>query len=433
MNNNLILISVFLLAGLTSCGQSPRPLAEAVPSSAPGSSPASVSFPASAPPTATASKIVPAAERLELYLPLLASKRVAVFANNTSMVAETHLVDTLLSRGIHVQKIFAPEHGFRGTADAGEKVASSKDSRTGVPIVSLYGKKRRPSAEDLADVDVILFDIQDVGTRFFTYISSLEDLAISAILYNTPLIVLDRPNPNGFYVDGPVLKPRFRSFLGMQEVPVVYGMTMGEYAKMLVGEGWIKIPGTDKQAAALQLTVIPCDHYTHDSLYELPEKPSPNLPDMASVYLYPSTCFFEGTALSEGRGTDRAFQVFGHPSLPDSLYSFTPRSREGAKNPKLLNQLCYGWDLGGPPREVLEKIDGRLRLKWLIEAYRLFPQQDRFFINEGRTFNTLAGTDELIRQIRAGLTEDEIRESWQPGLEKFKEIRKKYLLYKDFE
>ncbi len=414
----MILISVFLLTWLTGCGQS---------------QPAAPSEAALKSPPETISKIVPAAEQLDLFLPLLASKRVAVFANNTSMVGDIHLVDTLLARGITVQKIFAPEHGFRGTADAGEKVTNSRDPQTGVPIVSLYGTKRKPSAQDLADVDLILFDIQDVGVRFFTYISSLEDLAAAAILHNKPLIVLDRPNPNGFYVDGPVLKSRFRSFLGMQQVPVVYGMTIGEYAKMLVGEDWIKMPGTGKQAADLQLTVIPCANYTHSSLYELPAKPSPNLPDMASVYLYPSTCFFEGTALSEGRGTDRAFQVFGHPSLPDSLYSFTPRSREGAKNPKLLNQLCYGWNLGGKPGEVLEKINGRLRLNWLITAYQLFPQKNQFFINEGRTFNTLAGTDELIRQIRNGLSEEEIRESWQPGLEKFKEIRKKYLLYKDFE
>ncbi len=426
MNNNVILIWVLLLTCLTGCGQSPAP-----PIADVSALQASASDLLSAP--SKASKIIPAAERMEQYLPLLTSKRVAVFANNTSLVGDTHLVDTLLASGIRVQKIFAPEHGFRGTADAGEKVASSKDPRTGVPIVSLYGAKRKPSAEDLADVDIILFDIQDVGVRFFTYISSLEDLAIAAIQHNTPLVVLDRPNPNGFYIDGPVLKPRFRSFLGMQEVPVVYGMTIGEYAGMLVGEDWIKLPGTGKRAADLQLTVIPCGNYTHNSLYELPEKPSPNLPDMASIYLYPSTCFFEGTALSEGRGTDRAFQVFGHPSLPDSLYSFTPRSREGAKNPKLLNRLCYGWDLGGSPSQVLEKVDGRLRLQWVIEAYRLFPQKDQFFINSGRTFNTLAGTDELLTQIRNGLTEDEIRESWQPGLEKFKEIRKKYLLYKDFE
>lgn len=418
MNNNLFLLSVLLLSSLTGCGQPPpaQPVEAASPTA-----------------PQTISKIIPAAEQPDLFLPLLANKRVAVFANNTSMVGDTHLVDTLLALGVKVQKIFAPEHGFRGNADAGEKVVDSKDPRTGVPIVSLYGKKRKPGAEDLADVDLILFDIQDVGVRFFTYISSLEDLASAAILHNKPLVVLDRPNPNGFYVDGPVLKPRFRSFLGMQEVPVVYGMTIGEYAKMLAGEDWIKLPGTGKRAADLQLTVIPCGNYTHSSLYELPVKPSPNLPDMASIYLYPSTCFFEGTALSEGRGTDRAFQVFGHPSLPDTLYSFTPRSREGAKNPKLLNQLCYGWDLGGGPREVLERVGGQIRLKWLIEAYRLFPRKDQFFINKGSTFNTLAGTEELMLQIRNGLTEEEIRESWQPGLEKFKEIRKKYLLYKDFE
>jgi uncharacterized protein YbbC (DUF1343 family) len=411
MNKTLILLCAFALTFFTGCSQQTAVQHSVIETS----------------------KIIPAAERFDLYLPLLKDKRVAVFANNTSMVGNTHLVDTLSKKGVNIKKIFAPEHGFRGTADAGEKVSNTTDPKTGIPIISLYGKKRRPSKEDLEDVDIIVFDIQDVGVRFFTYISSLEDLAGAAILNNKPLLVLDRPNPNGFYVDGPVLNPKFRSFLGMQQIPVVYGMTIGEYAKMLLGEKWIDSSIRNKQTDSFRLTVIPVGNYTHASKYELPIKPSPNLPDMVSVYLYPSTCFFEGTALNEGRGTNRPFQVFGHPSLPDSLYSYTPRSIQGAKNPKLLNQLSYGWDLGGTPAQALQRIDGRLQLQWLTEAYRLFPVKDSFFINNGRTFNALAGNDELIKQISNGLPEDEIRISWQPALENFKKIRSKYLLYKDFE
>jgi uncharacterized protein YbbC (DUF1343 family) len=379
------------------------------------------------------SKIIPAAERLDEYLPLLKNKRVAVFANNTSMVQDVHLVDTLSRSGVEIKKIFAPEHGFRGTADAGEKVSNSKDPATGIPVISLYGKKRKPNAEDLADVDVIIFDIQDVGARFFTYISSLEDLCEAAIEFNKPLLILDRPNPNGDYVDGPVRKDGYRSFLGMQKVPVVYGMTIGEYAMMLKGEKWIDSTIRKRSRNDLNLTVIPCANYTHSSKYILPVKPSPNLPDMASVYLYPSTCFFEGTVLSEGRGTDRPFQMFGHPKLPDSLKSFTPTSREGAKNPKLLNQLCYGWDLGGSNEEVRKEVNGQIQLKWLKSAYKLFPGKDTFFLNNGRNFDRLAGNDTLRRQIISGMSDDAIKKSWKPELDKFKKIRKKYLLYKDFQ
>lgn len=379
------------------------------------------------------SKTVPAAERIDAYLPLLKNKRVAVFANNTSMVKQVHLVDTLSRLGINIKKIFAPEHGFRGTADAGEHVGNTKDPATGINVISLYGKKRKPSAEDLADVDVIVFDIQDVGVRFFTYISSLEDLAEAAIEHNKPLVILDRPNPNGFYVDGPVRRDGFKSFLGMQKVPVVYGMTIGEYAKMLKGERWIDSTIRKKFPNELNLTVVPCANYTHSTRYELPVRPSPNLPDMASVYLYPSTCFFEGTVLSEGRGTDRPFQMFGHPALPDSLKSFTPRPRPGAMNTKLLNQLCYGWDLGGTNEQVLNEVDGKMQMKWIKTAYQLFPGKDTFFLNKGRNFDRLAGNDVLRKQVISNLSDDEIRKSWKPELDKFKKIRKKYLLYKDFE
>lgn len=379
------------------------------------------------------SKTVPAAERINIYLPLLKNKRVAVFANNTSMVGQVHLVDTLSRLGINIKKIFAPEHGFRGTADAGEKVGNSQDPATGINVISLYGKKRKPSAEDLADVDVIVFDIQDVGVRFFTYISSLEDLAEAAIEHNKPLIILDRPNPNGFYVDGPVRRDGFRSFLGMQKIPVVYGMTIGEYAMMLKGEKWIDSTIRNKFPNELRLDVIPCDNYTHSTRYELTVRPSPNLPDMASVYLYPSTCFFEGTVLSEGRGTDRPFQMFGHPKLPDSLISFTPTPRPGAMNAKLLNKVCYGWDLGGTNEQVLDEIDGKLQMKWIKRAYQLFPGKDSFFLNNGKNFDRLAGNDVLRKQIISNMSDAEIRNSWKPELDNFKKIRKKYLLYKDFE
>jgi uncharacterized protein YbbC (DUF1343 family) len=384
-------------------------------------------------PEVSNSKIIPAAERIDAYLPLLKSKRVAVFANNTSMVGSVHLVDTLSHLHVDVKKIFAPEHGFRGTADAGESVTNTKDAATGITVISVYGKKRKPTADDLADVDVIVFDIQDVGARFFTYISSLEDLMESAMENHKPLLILDRPNPNGFYVDGPVLKPGFRSFLGMQKVPVVYGMTIGEYALMLKGENLIDSSIRKKAGSQIDLTVIPCGNYTHSDKYELPVKPSPNLPDMASVYLYPSTCFFEGTVLSEGRGTDRPFQVFGHPNLPDSLFSFTPKSRTGAKNPKLVDQICYGWDLGGPKEKVLKEVDNKVQMKWLITAYSLFPKKDSFFLNKGSNLNRLAGNNELITQIKNQLPDNEIRESWKKDIDVFKKIRKKYLLYKDFE
>lgn len=377
----------------------------------------------------TNAQIITGAANLSQYLPLLKGKNVAVFANQTSIVGNTHLVDTLQAKKVLIKKIFAPEHGFRGNADAGEKVQNFTDKKTGISVVSLYGSKTKPGAEDLADVDVIIFDIQDVGVRFYTYISSLQDLMESAIINGKPLIVLDRPNPNGAYVDGPVLDKKFRSFVGMQPVPIVYGMTMGEYAKMLIGEQWLA-------PAALQLlkqknnrftlTVIPCENYTHKSVYILPVKPSPNLPDMQSVYLYPSLCFFEGTVVSLGRGTDKPFQVFGHPSFPKNLYSFTPQSVEGAKNPPLLNQQCYGFDLS--KIDAKKEINNRLQLKWLLQAYKLFPDKEKFFLSNN-FFNKLAGNDILMQQIKDGKSEAEIRASWQSDLEKFKLIRKKYLLY----
>ena len=387
------------------------------------------------------SEIKTGAENMQDYLPLLKGKKVAVFANHTSIVGKTHLVDTLVRRGVDIRIIFGPEHGFRGNADAGEKIETYIDSAPKIKVISLYGNRKKPTKEDLKDIDVMLFDIQDVGVRFYTYISSLQYYLEAALENNKHLIVLDRPNPNGYYIDGPLLKPAFRSFVGMQSVPIVYGMTIGEYAQMLLGEEWYD-PNANKWGnteGVFELTVINCTGYNHQSLYELPVKPSPNLPDMASIYLYPSTCFFEGTVLSEGRGTPTPFQVFGHPSLPASLYAFTPVSREGAKDPKLKNQRCYGWNLSGSTDDV-RKITGRqIQLKWLLEAYRLFPDKKSFFLPsksgklEDFFFNKLAGNSELMQQIIDGKSEEQIRNSWQADIENFKMIRKKYLIYKDFE
>lgn len=363
--------------------------------------------------------VITGAERTATYLPLLKGKRVGMLVNQTSILGPSHLVDSLLKSGVHIVKIFSPEHGFRGQADAGEKLGNSTDPATGLPIVSLYGKHRKADSADLADVDLLIFDLQDVGTRFYTYISSLQELMESAAEFNKPLIVLDRPNPNGHYIDGPVLDTAFRSFVGMQPIPTVHGMTVGEYAKMLNGEGWLK------GGVQCQLTVITCENYDHNTLYNLPVKPSPNLPNMRSIYLYASTCLFEGTAFSLGRGTDKPFQVYGHPSLPKHLFSFTPRSVPGAKSPVLMNQTCYGYDLSAPSKETVRQIN----LEYVINAYKLFPDKNKFF---NAFFNKLAGNSTLQAQIKAGQSAAAIRKSWEPGLKAFREIRKKYLLYKDF-
>jgi uncharacterized protein YbbC (DUF1343 family) len=394
-------------------------------------------------------RIIPGAERMDQYLPLLEGKTVAVFANQTSMVAHTHLVDTLMKRGIKVIRIFGPEHGFRGEADAGEKVGNAIEKETGIEVVSLYGKHNKPTAEDLKGVDIMLFDIQDVGVRFYTFISSLQKFIEAALENSIPLIILDRPNPNGFYVDGPVLDKKYQSFVGMQPVPIVYGLTIGEYSLMLAGEKWLSDEANKKYAyyqhvkktsdSPFHLLVIKNQNYDHHSKYILPIKPSPNLPEIQSIYLYPSTCFFEGTTLSEGRGTDKPFQIFGAPSLPKNLYSFTPRPTSGAKSSKHYGEVCYGWNLSGTPSQVLQKVNKRIQLKWLIEAYRLFPDKNNFFIvpksgsMENSFFNKLAGNNELWQQIKRGDSEQSIRASWEPQLSKYKKIRKKYLLYKDFE
>jgi len=387
-------------------------------------------------------RIIPAAERINVYLPLIKGKKVGIFANHTSTVGNGHLVDTLKKLGVDIRVIFGPEHGFRGTIPDGVKIADYKDEKTGILVVSLYGTKRRPTVDDIKDVDVLIFDIQDVGTRFYTYISSMQEFLEFALENHKPLMILDRPNPNGFYVDGPVLDPKFKSFVGMQPIPINYGMTMAEYARMLLGE---KLLNEKANAiAAYNITTEPtadtpfhvqfikCLNYTHKSKYVLPVKPSPNLPDMQSIYLYPSTCLFEGTALSEGRGTAKPFQYIGHPDLPKNLFSFTPNPNEGSKSSKHFGKVCYGWNLGGTVEEVMKKVDGRIQLKWLIEAYKLFPQKDSFFLRSN-SFTRLSGTDVLMQQIKDGKSEEEIRKSWEPKLSEFRVVRKKYLLYEDFE
>ncbi|HVB02966.1 MAG TPA: DUF1343 domain-containing protein [Chitinophagaceae bacterium] len=357
---------------------------------------------------------------MKVYLPLLKGKRVALLVNQTSLVGHINLVDTLVRLHIHIVKIFSPEHGFRGMADAGETVGNSIDRRTGIPVISLYGTHTRPSRADLKDVDVMIYDIQDVGTRFYTYISSLQRFMEAAALNHKLLIILDRPDPNGFYVDGPVLDTFYRSFVGLQPIPSVYGMTAGEYAEMLNGEHWLS------DGLHCNLKVIRCLNYTHRSIYQLPVRPSPNLPDMGAVYLYPSLCLFEGTTVSVGRGTEKPFQVFGNPDFPHQLFHFVPQRMPGAIHPPFLHDTCYGFDLSGNAERIRKNLHGILQLKWLITAYRLCPDKARFFTGY---FNKLAGNDELKAEIQAGWSPEKIRESWQPGLAKFSRIRAKYLLY----
>ncbi len=387
------------------------------------------------------STVITGAERMETYLPLLKGKAVAIFANQTSIVKNSHLVDTLVKRGVNIVKIFGPEHGFRGDAPAGEHVDDAKDKKTGIPVVSLYGDHKKPTAEDLKDVDILIFDIQDIGVRFYTYISSLEYYLEAALENHKPLMILDRPNPNGFYVDGPILDKKFKSFIGMQPIPIVHGMTIGEYALMLAGEKWLSpkanaihtynVSTKPTADTPFHVTVIKCKNYDHDTKYILPVNPSPNIKTMQAIYLYPSTCLIEGTVLSEGRGTDAPFQVFGHPSLPKTLYAFTPKPNAGAKSSKCFFQQCYGWYLSGTNEEILKMIGGKIQLKYLLEAYQLFPGKDSFFL-KNNFIHKLAGNDILMQQVKQRKTETEIKKSWEPALSNYKTTRKKYLLYKDF-
>jgi len=374
--------------------------------------------------------ILPGAYQTEKYFPLLKGKRVSLFTNQTATVKGKHLIDTLLTAGIQIQKIFTPEHGLRGTADAGEKVSDEIDAKTGIKIVSLYGKKNAPDADDLADIDIMLFDMQDVGTRFYTFINSLQYYLESAMANNKPVVILDRPNPNGYYVDGPVLEAPFSSGVGKNAIPSVYGLTMGEYAQLLKGENWLKV--IDGKSS-LNLTIIPNKNYSHSSKYLVDVPPSPNLATMNSIYWYATTCLMEGTVMSEGRGTPHAFAYIGHPSISNNHFSFTPGPRLGAMNSKLYGQLCYGWDLTNK-MPLRHQID----LKLIIEIYKSFPQKDSFFIRPksgeptAYFFNKLAGNATLMEQLKAGVSEADIRKSWEPQLSEYKTKRKKYLLYADF-
>jgi uncharacterized protein YbbC (DUF1343 family) len=368
--------------------------------------------------------ITPGAERTNLYIDSIKKKEnIAIVCNQTSVIGKRHLVDSLLALNIKINLIFAPEHGFRGEADAGSKVKNGMDTRTGIPIRSLYGNKKKPSAEDLKGIDFVIFDIQDVGVRFYTYISTMQYVMEACADNNIPMMILDRPSPNGFYIDGPVLDPAFASFVGMQSVPVVYGMTIGEYAQMLVGEKWCH---TQRD---LKLFIVKCKGYDHKSLFAIKIPPSPNLRSHIAINLYPSLCLFEGTNVSVGRGTDRPFELYGSPFLSREVFSFsfTPISKKGATNPPFLARECFGEDLS--EANSLNEFS----LQYLLKAYSNWTiDKDSFFL-KSLFFDKLAGTDKLRKQIISGTPESEIRKSWKPDIEKFKIIRKKYLLYDDFE
>ncbi len=363
---------------------------------------------------AQTSKAVTGAEQLELLLPKLSGKRVGLVVNQTSVVKKKHLADTLKLRGVNVVKALAPEHGFRGMAADGEPISDSVDAKTGIRLVSIYGKNYKPTAQQLAEIDILIFDIQDVGARFYTYISTLHYVMEACAENGKSLIILDRPNPNG-YVDGPVLQPEFKSFVGMHPIPVVHGLTIGEIAQMINGEGWL----TGKKKCSID--IIKLKNWKHTDTYSLPIRPSPNLPNDQAIRLYPSICFFEGTVISVGRGTPMAFQALGNPELTNMSFTFTPVSIKGVTNsPPQENKLCHGIDLRTVP--VPRKID----LHYLLDFYKAYPDKEKFFIPY---FEKLAGTNVLRQQIKDGLTEEQIRLSWKPELDKYKEMRKKYLLY----
>ena len=385
-----------------------------------------------------AQSIQTGADQPEIYLPLLKDKKVGVLTNQTGIVnanesynasgntnaivesakkASIHLVDFLIENKVNLKKIYAPEHGFRGTADAGELIKDGKDTKTGLPIISLYGNNKKPSKEQLAGIDVLIFDLQDVGARFYTYISSLHYVMEACAENNIPLIVLDRPNPKGVTIDGPILEMKNQSFVGMHPIPVLHGMTIGEYAQMINGEKWLK------NGVQAKLTVVRCENYNKGMAYSLPVKPSPNLPNDLSINLYTSLCFFEGTNVSSGRGTNKQFQIYGSPFLKNTTYSFTPKPNDGAKDPMHNGTSCYGEDLS-----THKPIDG-FSLQWLLKAYKNTSNKEKFFNN---FFIKLAGTKKLQQQIEKGLTEKEIKATWKAGLEDFKKTRAKYLLYTDF-
>ncbi|MFH6768175.1 DUF1343 domain-containing protein [Gaetbulibacter aquiaggeris] len=367
-------------------------------------------------------EVIVGANQTDHYLKLLEGKRVGIVANQSSVIFKdseqntySHLVDSLLKLKINIVKVFSPEHGFRGKADAGELVDDSKDNKTGLSIISLHGKNRKPTTEQLKDVDVVVFDLQDVGVRFYTYLSTMHYVMEACAEANIPMIVLDRPNPNGYYIDGPVLDLTYKSFVGMHPVPLVYGMTIGEYALMINGEHWLE------NKLVCNLTVIRLKNYTHKTYYSLPIKPSPNLPNDKAINLYPSLDIFRGTIINVGRGTNLQMQCYGAPFFPKSDFSYIPKPNEGDKHPRFENKICYGVDLRKEPK--LHKFT----LKYIIDAYNKTPKSEIFF---GTTFTVHAGNEILQKQIESGLTEEEIRATWQEDLENFKKIRVKYLIYK---
>lgn len=367
-------------------------------------------------------EVVMGAARTDTYVPLLKGKRIALLSNMTGMVGNKHTLDIMIENGLDVTTIFSPEHGFRGTADAGEKVSSSVDSKTGIPIASLYdGKSKRPSKETMSKFDVIVVDIQDVGLRFYTYYITMVRLMEAAAQYDKEFVVMDRPNPNGMYIDGPMLDMKHRSGVGRLPIPVVHGLTMGEIALMANGESWL-----DDSLKVKHLTVVKCLNYTHQTRYRLPIAPSPNLPNMTSIYLYPSTCLFEGTSASLGRGTNKPFQVYGHPAMKGKGYkfSFTPKSVPGAKNPPQLGNKCYGRDLSKLSDE--EIIAKGMNLEYVIDAYRGCGLGDKFFTS---FFELLTGDDSVRQMIEAGKSNEEIKATWAPGLKKFEQLRRRYLIY----
>lgn len=365
-------------------------------------------------------QILPGAESVKEYLPLLKGKRVAILTNQTGIVGKTHIVDSLLALKINIVAIMSPEHGFRGDADAGEHVSSSVDAKTGIPIKSLYeGNTGKPSADLIKSIDVLVFDLQDVGVRFYTYLTTMARMMEAVAENGKKMIILDRPNPIGFYVDGPILDMKYKSGVGWLPIPTVHGMTLGELAQMINGEKWLK------DGIQCDITVVKCKNYTHASKYQLPVKPSPNLPDMRSIYLYPSTCYFEATPVSLGRGTDKAFQMYGHPNMKGYSYSFTPRSIPGAKTPPQLNKECFGVDLTKEPS--IDEINAKgINLSYVIDAYNNLNLDDHFFRS---FFELLTGRDYVRKMIMQGKSADEIKAMWADDVKKFKEQRKPYLLY----
>lgn len=408
-----ILAVIFAALVASSCGR-----AGALESNA-------VDVPAANPNRVEALPIFPGIYNVDQYLPLLEGKKVAIVANQASIVDTLHLADMLIKEGVNVVKAFCPEHGFRGTADAGQKVDSGKDEKTGLDVVSLYGNNKKPTAEQLKNIDMVVFDLQDVGVRFYTYLSTLHYVMEACAESDIPVVVLDRPNPNASYVDGPVLDTaNYRSFVGMHPVPIVYGMTIGEYAQMINGEGWLK------GGIECDLTVVPCMNYTHYRKYKLPIKPSPNLPNARSIELYPTLCIFEATCISVGRGTDMQFQVLGHPlykDVIDSAFVFTPKPNAGASNPLLNGKECYGFNLSSDDAIFYWQRD-KFNVSVIIKMFELFPDKPNFF-NKNNMLEKLVGYKAFRKQIENGVSEVEIRSSWESELENFKKIRSKYLIY----